>query len=67
MKKALLELRETGHWHVAYGVKTMHYDKCYLVLEDTGGNFIKMSYHLDDHLTIFHIFTMQMRGIMFRA
>ena len=37
-------------WHVAYGFKTIHYDKCYLVLEGEGGNFIKMSYHVDDGL-----------------
>ncbi len=35
---------------MAYGFKTIHYDKCYIVLEDNGGNFIKMSYHVDDGL-----------------
>ncbi len=38
------------HWDVRYGFKIFHCDKCYLVLEDEGGNFIKMSYHVDDGL-----------------
>ncbi len=37
-----------------YGFKTIHYDKCYLILEDSKSNFIKMSYHVDDGL-IAHI------------
>ena len=37
-------------WHLRYGFRTIHYDKCYLVLDDKAGNFIKMSYHVDDGL-----------------
>ena len=37
-------------WHVKYCFRTIHYDKCYLCLEDSKGNFIKMSYHVDDGL-----------------
>ena len=37
-------------WHIKYGFKTIHYDKCYLVLSHTNGDFIKMSYHVDDWL-----------------
>ena len=37
-------------WHKLYGFQTIHYDKCYLVLSDKTGNFIKMSYHVDDGL-----------------
>ncbi len=35
-------------WHLEYGFNTIHYDKCYLVLNDDKGHFIKMSYHVDD-------------------
>ncbi len=31
-------------------VSLPYYDKCYLVLNDDKGNFIKMSYHVDDGL-----------------
>jgi hypothetical protein len=37
-------------WHLEYGFNTIHYDKCYLVLNDDKGHFIKMSYHVDDGL-----------------
>jgi hypothetical protein len=37
-------------WHLDYGFTTIHYDKCYLVYSDSKGNFIKMSYHVDDGL-----------------
>ena len=40
---------EFRQWHINYGFKTTHYEKCYLYLNE-GDDFIKIAFHVDDGL-----------------